>query len=56
MDVDHHALVGFAKSWGLFYLIGLMIGVLIYTFRPSNRGKFKRAKQSVLDQDDKPWT
>ena len=56
MDISHEALVALSKSWGLFYLIGLMIGVLIYTFRPSNRGKFNRAKQSVLDQDDKPWT
>ena len=22
MDVDHDTLVGFAKSWGLFYQIG----------------------------------
>ena len=23
MDIDHDTLVGFAKSWGLFYLIAL---------------------------------
>jgi len=56
MDISHDALVAFSKSWGLFYLIGLMVGVLIYMFRPSNRKKFDKAKQSVLDQDDKPWT
>ena len=30
MDIDHQSLVGFAKSWGLFYLIALAVGVLIY--------------------------
>ncbi|ODS02912.1 nitrogen fixation protein FixQ [Methyloceanibacter marginalis] len=55
MDVDHDTLVAFAKSWGLFYLIALSLGVLIYTFWPSNRKKFERAKKSIVEQDDKPW-
>lgn len=55
MPIDHDTLVAFAKSWGLFYLIGLAIGVLVYTFRPSNRKKFDDAKKSILDEDDKPW-
>lgn len=54
MNIDHESLVAFAKSWGLFYLIGFTIAVLIYTFWPSNRKKFDRAKKSILDQDDKP--
>lgn len=56
MNIDHDSLVYFAKSWGLFYLIVLVIAVLVYTFRPSNRKRFDRAKKSILDQDDKPWT
>ena len=56
MYISHDTLVAFSKSWGLFYLIGMMICVIIYTFRPSNRKKFDQAKQSVLHQDDKPWT
>ena len=28
--MDHQTLVGFAKSWGLFYLVGLSIAVLIF--------------------------
>jgi cytochrome c oxidase cbb3-type subunit 4 len=55
MDIDHNTLVGFAKSWGLFYLIALSIGVLIYTFWPSNQSKFKNAKTSILEKEDKPW-
>nr|WP_256477748.1 cbb3-type cytochrome c oxidase subunit 3 [Aurantimonas marianensis] len=48
-------MVLFAKSWGLFYLIGLSIIVLIYVFWPSNRKRFDRAKKSILDKEDKPW-
>lgn len=55
MDIDHQSVVGFAKSWGLFYLIALAVGVLIYAFWPSNRKRFDRAKNSILDKDDKPW-
>ena len=55
MSLDHDTLVVFAKSWGLFYLIAMAIGVLIYAFWPSNRKQFKDAKKSILDEDDKPW-
>ena len=52
---DHDTLIAFSKSWGLFYLISLAIGVLIYTFWPANKKKFKDAKASILDEEDKPW-
>ena len=55
MDFDYNTLVGFAKSWGLFYLIALAVGVAIYTFWPSNRKRFDDAKKSILDEDDTPW-
>jgi cytochrome c oxidase cbb3-type subunit 4 len=54
MGFDHQTLVAFAKSWGLFYLIALAVGVLIYAFWPSNRKRFDRAKKSILDKDDRP--
>lgn len=54
MDIDHQAIVAFSKSWGLFYLIALAIGVLVYTFWPANRDRFDQAKNSILDHDDKP--
>lgn len=54
MDVDHNSVVALAKSWGLFYLIALAVGVLIYTFWPGNRKRFNRAKKSILDKDDRP--
>lgn len=55
MTVEHDFLVGFSKSFGLFYLIALSIGVLIYAYWPSNRKRFDHAANSILDKDDKPW-
>lgn len=55
MDLDHTTVVAFAKSWGLFYLMGFFICVVIYALWPSNRKRFDRAKRSILDPDDKPW-
>ena len=46
--MDHDTVVAFAKSWGLFYLIGFAVCVLGYTFWPANRKHFDRAKRSIL--------
>ena len=54
MEFDHQSLTAFAKSWGLFYLIVLSLGVLIYVFWPSNKKRFDRAKNSILNKDDRP--
>lgn len=54
MDFDHDTVAAFSKSWGLFYLIVLSIGVLIYTFWPSNKKRFDKAKRDILDKDDRP--
>jgi cytochrome c oxidase cbb3-type subunit IV len=55
MDIDHGNLVALAKSFGLFYLIALSIGVLIYTFWPSNKKRFERAARDIIQDEDKPW-
>ena len=55
MGIDHDTTVWFAKSFGLFYLIALSIGVLIYAYWPSNRKRFDHAAQSILSKEDKPW-
>lgn len=55
MDIDHNTLVWFSKSFGLFYLIGLSIIILIYAFWPSNKKGFDRAAISILRDEDKPW-
>ena len=54
MDVAHDTLVWFAKSVGLFYLIGLSLMVLAYTFWPSNKKRFEKAAASILDEEDRP--
>lgn len=52
--MDHQMLVGFSKSWGLFYLIGMAVAVLAYSLWPSNRKRFDRAKNSIFDMNDRP--
>lgn len=52
---DHDTLVAIAKSWGLFYLIVLSIGILVYTFWPANRKRFDRAKNSIMNDENGPW-
>lgn len=55
MFPDHETLVGWARSFGLFYLIALSIAVLVYVFWPGNRKKFDKVKQAPLDDgEDKP--
>jgi len=54
MDLSHESLVAFSKSWGLFYLIAFAIAVVLYTFWPSNKRRFDRAKKSILGEDDRP--
>lgn len=51
----YDTLVLFSKTFGLFYLIALSMGVLIYVFWPSNRKKFDHAARAVLQDEDKPW-
>jgi cytochrome c oxidase cbb3-type subunit 4 len=55
MDLDHGAVVAFAKSFGLFYLVAMSMGVVIYACWPSNRQRFDKAAESILHDEDKPW-
>ena len=54
MGFEHDTLVAFSKSFGLFYLIALSIVVLIYACWPSNKARFDRAANSILDEEDRP--
>ena len=56
MNITHDTLVALSKSWGLFYLIALSVGVLVYAYRPANRRRFTDAKTGVLDTEDRPWS
>ena len=55
MSVTHDFLVGFSKSFGLFYLLALSVAVLIYACWPSNKKRFDHAAQSILGDEDRPW-
>lgn len=55
MPFDHSTLVWFSKSFGLFYLLGLSLLVVLYAYWPSNKASFKRAAESILESEDKPW-
>jgi cytochrome c oxidase cbb3-type subunit 4 len=54
MGITHESLVVLAQTFGLFYLIALSVGVLVYVYWPSNRRKFDAAAQAILQGEDKP--
>ncbi|SOC42966.1 cytochrome c oxidase cbb3-type subunit 4 [Rhizobium subbaraonis] len=55
MSFDHDTVTGFAKSFGLFYLIAMSIGVIIYAYWPANRKQFDHAAHSIIsDDEDRP--
>ena len=54
IELSYDTLAYFSKSWGLFYLMGLSIAVLVYAFRPSKKKAFERAANQILDDDDTP--
>nr|WP_137153406.1 cbb3-type cytochrome c oxidase subunit 3 [Devosia sp. FKR38] len=56
MPFDHETVVGFAKSFGLFYLIILSSICLAWTYWPSNKKGFDEAAQMpVSEGEDRPW-
>ncbi|MCF8478140.1 MAG: cbb3-type cytochrome c oxidase subunit 3 [Pseudolabrys sp.] len=55
MGLEHDATVWLSKTFGLFYLIALSIGVLVYAYWPSNKKRFDYAAKSILRGEDRPW-
>ena len=55
MSISHDFLVGFSKSFGLFYLLALSAAVVVYAYWPSNKKRFDRAAHSILADEDKPY-
>jgi cytochrome c oxidase cbb3-type subunit 4 len=55
--MEHETTVWFAKSFGLFYLVAMSIGVVLYAYWPKNKTSFDAAAQSILDPsvEDKPY-
>jgi cytochrome c oxidase cbb3-type subunit 4 len=54
IEFGHEAVVAFAKSWGLFYLLAMAVGVLVYTFWPGSGKRFDRAANSIMDDESGP--
>jgi len=55
MSMEHDFLVGFSKSFGLFYLLAFSAAVLLYACWPANKKRFDAAAQSILRDEDRPW-
>ncbi|WP_226781988.1 cbb3-type cytochrome oxidase subunit 3 [Oceaniglobus trochenteri] len=54
MEMSHEFTLVLAKSFGLFYLIALSIGITAYAFWPSLGNRFDTAAKSILDDEDGP--
>ncbi len=52
MEFDHNFFVGFAKSYGLFHMMVIFFGAVVYAYWPSNQEKFDRAANSILEEDE----
>ena len=52
MEFDHNFFVGFAKSYGLFYMMAFFFSAVIYAYWPSNQKKFDHAAKSILEEDE----
>ncbi len=55
IELSHEATVSFSKTFGLLYLVALSIGITIYACWPSNKDKFDRTAQDILNDEDGPW-
>lgn len=54
MGLSHEFTVAMAKSFGLFWLIALSIGITVYAFWPSLGRRFDKAAKSILDDEEGP--
>ena len=50
----HEILLWLSQSVGLFYLLAMAAGVLIYALWPSNKKVFSHAANSILRDEDRP--
>jgi cytochrome c oxidase cbb3-type subunit 4 len=51
----HDDLVWLAQEFGLFYLVGMAVLVVLYVYWPSNKARFEKAGSAILEGEDKPW-
>lgn len=55
MELSHQLVVAFSKSFGLFYLLAMTLGALVYALWPANRDRFDHSARSIIDDEDAPW-
>ena len=49
--MDYQTVSQFAQSYGLLYLFGLFLVVLVYALWPRNKEKFDKAAQIPLEDE-----
>ena len=54
MDMTHEWYVALSKSFGLFWLLGLSVVITAYAFWPSLGGRFDKAANSILVDEEGP--
>lgn len=52
--MSHDFALFLAKTFGLFYLMGFFILIVIHTYRPSRKAGADRAAHSILEGEDGP--
>ena len=52
--MSHETYVLIAKTFGLFYLMGFFILIVIHTYRPSRKAGADRAARAILEAEDRP--
>jgi len=50
--MSHDLLVYIAKTFGLIWMMGFFLIVLIRTYAPSRRASYDHAARSILTEDD----
>ena len=55
MGLDHDTLVWLSKSVGLLYMVGMSVVIVMYAYWPSNKQRFDRAADAILEDEDRPW-
>lgn len=51
---SHETLVFVAKTFGLFWMMGFLLVVVVLTYRPGRRAAFERAARSILHDAPPP--
>ena len=52
--MSHDLALFIAKTFGVFYLMGFFILIVIHTYRPSRKAAADRAATSILVAEDRP--